>query len=341
MICPHCRTDNRPSARFCKRCGLWLLADCPTCGTTLPDNAIFCDHCGRAIHAQVVESVSPPARFPPTRLQPSLPGLQSASPNLNQFIPPELLSKLEQSRIDDSALSPAGSGGVTGERRVVTMLFCDIKDSTQAAQQLDPEVWTEIVNGAFEQMIRPVYAYEGTVARLMGDGILAFFGAPITHEDDPQRAILAGLDILSGFSRYQEQTVAQYGIHISPRIGINTGLVVVGAVGSDLRMEYTAMGDAINLAARMEQTAQPGTIQISEDTYRLVAPLFEFEDLGALEIKGRSEPVRAWRACWAASYSRAGCAALTARVRRSSAASASLIFWHRSWQTCAPVAAGW
>jgi class 3 adenylate cyclase/tetratricopeptide (TPR) repeat protein len=186
-------------------------------------------------------------------------------------------------------------GEMVGERRVVTMLFCDVKGSTAAAEGLDPEEWTDIINGAFKHMIQPIYRYEGTVARLMGDGILAFFGAPIAHEDDPQRAVLAGLDILSGIQPYREEVRRKYEMDIDVRVGINTGLVVVGAVGSDLRMEYTAQGDAINLAARMEQTARPGTVQVSFDTYKLVKNLFNFEELGGIEVKGRSEPVLAYR----------------------------------------------
>jgi class 3 adenylate cyclase/tetratricopeptide (TPR) repeat protein len=186
-------------------------------------------------------------------------------------------------------------GGMVGERRIVTMLFCDVKGSTAAAERLDPEDWTEIINGAFEHMIKPVYKYEGTVARLMGDGILAFFGAPIAHEDDSQRAVLAGLDIVEGIRGYREDVKHAWEIDLNVRVGINTGMVVVGTVGSDLRMEYTAMGDAINLAARMEQTAQPGTVQIAEDTYKLVAPLFEFEELDGVDVKGKEEPVRAYR----------------------------------------------
>jgi class 3 adenylate cyclase/tetratricopeptide (TPR) repeat protein len=184
------------------------------------------------------------------------------------------------------------------------MLFCDVIGSTAAAEQLDPEEWTEIINGAFENMIRPIYKFEGTVARLMGDGILAFFGAPITHEDDPQRAVLAGLDIVAAIQTYREQIIKRYGLDFNVRVGINTGLVVVGAVGSDLRMEYTALGDAINLAARMEQTAAPGTIQIAHDTYKLIKSLFEFEDLGGIEVKGKSEPVPAYRVLRRKSVSR-------------------------------------
>ena len=187
-------------------------------------------------------------------------------------------------------------GGMVGERRVVTMLFCDLKGSTAAAEQLDPEDWTEIMNGAFAQMIKPVYQYEGTIARLMGDALLAFFGAPIAHEDDPRRAILAGLDIVGAIKPYRELIRERYKVDFDVRVGINTGLVVVGAVGSDLRMEYSALGDAINLAARMEQTAEPGTVRIAHDTYKLVKNLFEFKSLGGIDIKGKSEPVLAYQA---------------------------------------------
>lgn len=211
---------------------------------------------------------------------------QAGDSPLSQYIPRALMTKLEAAR---------SSGEMLGERRVVTMLFCDIRGSTAAAEQLDPEEWSEIVNGAFEHMIKPVYRYEGTVARLMGDGILAFFGAPLSHEDDPQRAVLAGLDIVSGIVPYRERILHAWGIDFDVRVGINTGLVVVGAVGSDLRMEYTALGDAINLAARMEQAAKPGTVQVAYDTYKLVKPLFEFEELGDIEVKGKEEPVSAYR----------------------------------------------
>lgn len=182
-----------------------------------------------------------------------------------------------------------------GERRVVTILFCDVVGSTAMAEQLDPEEWAEIMDDAYDFLIRPIYRYEGTVARLMGDAILAFFGAPTAHEDDPQRAVLAGLDILAGLQPYREQIRNEYGLDFNVRVGINTGGVVVGAIGSDLAGEYTAMGDAVNLAARMEQTAEPGSLQIAEDTYRLVAPLFEVEALGPVDVKGKQQDVQAYR----------------------------------------------
>jgi class 3 adenylate cyclase/tetratricopeptide (TPR) repeat protein len=211
---------------------------------------------------------------------------EAAGFKLDRLIPRELLAKLESAR---------AHGGMAGERRIITILFCDLKGSTAAAEQLDPETWTEIMNGAFEHMIRPIYNYEGIVPRLMGDAILAFFGAPIAHEDDPQRALLAALDIRSGAESYCRQVQEQYGVDINVRVGINTGLVVVGEIGSDLRLEYTAIGDAINLAARMEQTAEPGTIQISEETHKLVAPFFDCQPLGETPIKGKSAPVRTFR----------------------------------------------
>ncbi len=182
-----------------------------------------------------------------------------------------------------------------GERRIVTMLFCDVKGSTALAERLDPEDWAEIMNGAFEYLIPPVFHYEGMVPRMMGDAILAFFGAPIAHEDDPERAVRAGLEMIEGIREYRRKLQRERGLDFDVRVGINTGLVVVGGVGTDLRLEYTAMGDAINLAARMEQTAQPGTVQISDSTYRLVSSIFEVEPIGVVAVKGKSEPVEAYR----------------------------------------------
>jgi class 3 adenylate cyclase len=182
-----------------------------------------------------------------------------------------------------------------GERRVITILFCDVVGSTAMAEKLDPEEWAEIMDEAFHYLTEPVHRYEGRVARLMGDGILAFFGAPLAHEDDPQRAVLAGLDILSGIKPFTKKIQQEYGLDFNVRVGIGTGPVVVGEIGSDVAMEYTAMGDAVNLAARMEQTAQPGSIQVAESTFRLVAPIFDFEILSGIQVKGKSEPVRAYR----------------------------------------------
>ena len=319
IVCTRCKTQNRDAAHFCRECGQFLDAVCPNCAHELPVKARFCDNCGLQLanQASLTGRIAGEISEPSGRLNPlpghfqadqaagdlggqpiagSLPSITEEQPSpaaesaisnsMSRLLPRELAAKLEAAR---------AGGDMAGERRVVTMLFCDIKGSTAAAEQLDPEVWTDIINGAFEQMIRPIYQYEGTVARLMGDAILAFFGAPIAHEDDPVRAVLAGLDIVAGFAAYEEQVYVDFGLRIMPRVGINTGMVVAGVVGSDLRMEYTAMGDAINLAARMEQTAEAGTVQIAEDTYKLVAPLFEVEELGGIVVKGKAEPVEAYR----------------------------------------------
>jgi class 3 adenylate cyclase/tetratricopeptide (TPR) repeat protein len=234
--------------------------NCPACGTANPEGSRFCNACGTRLDAE-------------------------GGTELDRFLPRELLAKLEAAR--------AGRA-MEGERRVVTMLFCDVKGSTAMAETMDPEDWTEIMNGAFERLIAPVYRYEGTLARLMGDAIFAFFGAPIAHEDDPHRAVAAGIDIISGIASYKEAVRTRHGLDLDVRVGIHTGPVMVGQVGSDLRLEYTAMGDAVNLAARMEQTAEPGTVQITVDTHRLVESLFDVESRGAIEVKGKAEPVEAY-----------------------------------------------
>lgn len=184
---------------------------------------------------------------------------------------------------------------LAGERRVVTILFSDVKGSTAMAEGLDPEDWAEIMNSAFDFLTTPIVRYGGTVARLMGDAVLAFFGAPSAHEDDPLRAVLAGLDIVDGIKSFRQQVSAEYDLDFNVRVGVNTGIVVVGEMGTALAGEYTAMGDAVNLAARMEQTALPGTIQITDETYRLVAPWVEVETLGGIKIKGKKDPIATYR----------------------------------------------
>lgn len=199
----------------------------------------------------------------------------------------------------DAPRTPAeprtGSALLKGERRVVTVLFADVVNSTGMAEALDPEDWTEIMNGGFEQMTAPIHRYEGTVGRLMGDGLLAFFGAPSSHEDDPQRAVLAALDMIEAIRGYGRQVRLQHGLDFEVRIGINTGPVVVADVGSLAINEHTAMGDAVNVAARMQSAADPGTIQISAETNRLVSPVFSTKALGAIALKGKTEPVPAFR----------------------------------------------
>ncbi|MGD9740313.1 MAG: adenylate/guanylate cyclase domain-containing protein [Bauldia sp.] len=190
---------------------------------------------------------------------------------------------------------PESRPASVGERRTITALFCDVVGSTTLAEQLDPEDWVEILNGALERLTIPIYRYEGIVNKLVGDAIVAFFGVPNAHEDDPVRAVRAALDMMAALQPYRDEVRQKYKLDFNVRVGINTGPVVVADVGSPLATDHTAMGDAVNVAARMEQTAAPGTIQISEETHRLVAPLFDTEALGAIELKGKSEPVPAFR----------------------------------------------
>jgi class 3 adenylate cyclase/tetratricopeptide (TPR) repeat protein len=249
-------------------CGISLVLSCNNCGQGNVVYAKFCIECGNSLATGVQPRPSP------------------KDDSIKKIIPQEYVQKLEAARRTQT---------MQGERRIVTMLFCDVKGSTAMAEQLDPEEWAEIMNQAFEYLISPIYTYEGTLARLMGDSVLAFFGAPIAHEDDAQRAILAGLDIVKGIQNFKDKIYEKFKLEFDVRVGINTGLVVVGGVGSDLFMEYTAQGDAINIASRMEQTALPGTIQIGEDTYKQVAGLFEFEEVEGVEIKGKTEPLKVYR----------------------------------------------
>jgi class 3 adenylate cyclase len=280
MKCWNCGFENPPNAKFCNNCGQAQERACPNCGTKNQAGAKFCNNCGYNLQtAAGAPPVPVPAKAPPR-------AAESPQALIEKYMPKEIASKLEAAR---------ASRSMEGERRIVTILFCDVKGSTAMAEMMDPEEWADTMNRAFQYLIEPVYRYEGTVARLMGDAILAFFGAPIAHEDDPQRATLAALDILNGIGEYREKVHREKDLDFAVRVGLNTGLVVVGNIGSDLKYEYTAMGDAINLASRMQTAADPNTILISENTHRLIAPLFEFEDRGQLDVKGKTEPVHVYR----------------------------------------------
>lgn len=275
MQCPQCQADNPDQAKFCLECGARLQAVCPQCGAALPPQAKFCFECGAKIGA-------PPAAPAPAPVPAGPPPTEAALA--------EALKRLVPKEFADRLLATRGKAG--SERRMVTILFSDVKGSTAMAEKLDPEDVMEIMNGAFEVLIPPVYKHEGTLARLMGDAILAFFGAPLAHEDDPERAIRAALEIVAGAKEYAARLEKERRIPgFNVRVGVNTGLVVVGEVGSDLRVEYTAMGDAINLAARMEQSAPVGGILISRDTYLQVRGLFEVQALDPVTVKGKAEPV--------------------------------------------------
>ncbi|HSD85598.1 MAG TPA: ABC transporter substrate-binding protein, partial [Anaerolineae bacterium] len=261
MQCPNCSHDNQVDARFCQNCGQPLERACSNCGTSNATDARFCKQCGATLGIAV------------DRLS-----------VLRQSAPQILQDKMR-----------AASANVEGERKPVTILFTDIVGSTALAERLDPEEWKEIVSGAHQRVSEAVYRYEGTIAQLLGDGVLAFFGAPITHEDDPIRAVRAALDIQEAILAYAQE-LHGYVNDFQMRIGINTGVVVLGQVGSDMHMEYLAIGDAVNLAARLQSAARPGHVLISEATERMVKAAFDLEALGEITVKGKTGPIKVYEA---------------------------------------------
>src|SRR5438067_3640261 len=183
-------------------------------------------------------------------------------------------------------------GAQTGasERRPITVLFADIAGSTAIAERLDPEDWTTLIGEAFQRMNRTVERYGGTIARLMGDGVLAFFGAPTAHEDDPERAVRCGLDMVREIDALSAAQKSPDAHSLRVRVGINSGPVVVGVVGTETANEYTAMGDTVNVAARMQGNARPGSVLVTSATHRFVSALVESVDVGMLELKARPKP---------------------------------------------------
>jgi len=195
----------------------------------------------------------------------------------------------------DSGPAVSPHRAATSERRPLTILFADIAGSTTIAEKLDPEDWTVLVQQAFDRLNTIASRYGGTVARLMGEGVLVFFGAPVAHEDDPERAVRCGLDMVREIEGLGGPAHAEHSVPLQVRVGINTGPVVVGMVGSDVAREYTAMGDAVNIAARMQASAPPGGVMITAATHKFIAPLVDVIDAGALELKGKSETVHGYQ----------------------------------------------
>lgn len=277
MKCANCSHENEPDAGFCENCGSAIVPACPNCGNPVKAGAKFCKTCGFKLGAAPAAAQPSPAPKADPRAA-SLDALRQAAPNA-------VAEKIRAQR-----------GRSEGERKLVTALFTDIVGSTALAEQMDPEDWRDVVTGAHRRVSDAVYRYEGTIAQLLGDGVLAFFGAPIAHEDDPERAIRAALAILESMRAYAAELRRTHRIpRFQMRIGLNTGLVVVGNIGSDLHMEYLAVGDTLNLAARMQSAADADTILISQNTHRQVTSLFECEDRGEISVKGKADPVRVFR----------------------------------------------
>ncbi len=273
MICPACRHENPDRAKFCLECGQRFAPCCPQCGTELPAAAKFCLECGHRLIAAPEALVSAPP--PPAETA-------DYQPRVLSYTPKHLADKILTNR---SALE--------GERRQVTVLFADVAGFTRMAEKLDPEEVHRIMDRFFEIITAEVHRFEGTVNQYTGDGVMALFGAPIAHEDGPRRAVHAALGIQRAVKDFTRQLQAERGLTVQLRIGLNSGPVVVGRIGDDLRMDYTAVGDTTNLAARMQQIARPGSVLVSEATHKSVSAYFETLDLGEVEVKGHT-PVRAY-----------------------------------------------
>jgi class 3 adenylate cyclase/tetratricopeptide (TPR) repeat protein len=262
MRCPQCEHDNPPGARFCNACGTGLAGACRACGQVNARGSRFCSACGQAL--------GPPEPVPPsTRFD---------SPGA--FTPPHLAQRIVASR-----------KALEGERKQVTVLFADTKGSMELLADRDPEDARRLLEAVVERMIEAVHRYEGTVNQVLGDGIMALFGAPLAHENHAVRACYAALRMQEDVGRYGDEMQRTLGVPIQIRVGLNSGEVVVGTIGSDLRMEYSAVGQTTHLAARMEQMAKPATVLLTADTLRLAEGYVHARAVGPVPVRGLADPV--------------------------------------------------
>jgi class 3 adenylate cyclase/tetratricopeptide (TPR) repeat protein len=273
MKCTKCQFENPEEAKFCIECGAPMDWRCPKCGAQTPTTGKFCMDCGA--------NLSTPSDLLPKDLS-----FDQKIEKIQKYLPKGLTEKILSQR-----------DKIEGERKHVTVMFCDMQGFTALSERLGPEEAYVIMDDVYEIMIHKVHDYEGTVNEMTGDGIMALFGAPIALEDAPQRAIRSAYAIHREMGKFSEglKQEKQMTFALKMRIGINTGPVVVGTLGNDLRVEFKAVGDTVNLASRMEGMAEPGTTYVTEETYKLTEGLFSFETLGARKIKGKEEQIKAFR----------------------------------------------
>jgi class 3 adenylate cyclase/tetratricopeptide (TPR) repeat protein len=274
MVCQSCGDENPDGALFCGGCGASLAAvvDCPDCGAENPAGKKFCNACGRPLTgagSSAREGEGTPGGPDPA---------PQRDPRANT--PEHLAEKIRDARAD-----------LDGERKQVTVLFADVMGSMDLAERTDPELWRSIMDRFFTILCDGVHRFEGTVDKFTGDGIMALFGAPLAHEDHAQRACWAALTLQRELAAYATEVRRSDGLNFSVRMGINSGEVVVGQIGDDLRLEYTAVGHTVGLAQRMESLAEPGKAYLTEHTARLVSGYLDLDDLGEFDVKGVSEPV--------------------------------------------------
>ena len=274
MKCPKCQIDNPEGANFCVECGGKLERICPNCGIGNALSYKFCNKCGHKL--------SPPSEAPPQDLS-----FDEKLTKIQRYLPKGLTEKIlsQKDRIE-------------GERKQVTVMFCDMEGFTSLVERLGIEDAYGIMDQIYELLIHQVHDYEGTVNEMTGDGIMALFGAPIALEDAPQRAVRSAMAIHREMSRFSDRmTQEREGmLPLKMRVGIHTGPVVVGTLGNDLRVEFKAVGDTVNLASRVEGMAVPGATYVTEETFKLTEGLFRFEALGRKHVKGKEEPVNVYRA---------------------------------------------
>jgi class 3 adenylate cyclase/tetratricopeptide (TPR) repeat protein len=266
MRCPHCGFENPEGLKFCGECGTPLTAPCPKCGFANSPQFKFCGDCGASL-------------IPASRTA-SIPSLASQSQPPSRYTPVYLAEKILTSKT-----------ALEGERKQVTVLFADLKDSTELIRGLDPEAAQQLLDPAIHHMMDAVHRFEGTVNQVLGDGIMALFGAPIAHEDHAVRACYAALAMQAAMRAYTEEVRRAHGLEMRMRVGLNSGDVVVRAIGNDLHMDYSAVGETTHLAARMEQLATPGSIRLTAATLRLVEGLVQVTALGPVPVKGLPDPV--------------------------------------------------
>src|SRR5262245_52219507 len=260
MKCPRCQHENRSGAKFCEDCATPLSRTCPSCGSQLSATAKFCSEC-----AHSVAGATPPAgRF--------------ASPQ--SYTPKHLAEKIL-----------TGKAALEGERKQVTVLFADLKGSMELLADRDPEEARQILDPVLERMMAAIHLYEGTVNKVMGDGIMALFGAPLAHEDHAVRACYAALRLQESVTEYATAVSRSHRAVVKIRVGLNSGEVVVRSIGSDLHMDYSAIGQTTHLAARMEQIAAPETIAIAPATVALTEGFVQVRSLGPTLIKGLATSV--------------------------------------------------
>jgi class 3 adenylate cyclase/tetratricopeptide (TPR) repeat protein len=262
MTCLRCRAENRDAARFCRECGATLAAVCPACGARAEAGSRFCDSCGAPLAASPA-SATGSARFD----RPA------------GYTPKHLAERILTSRT-----------ALEGERKQVTVLFADLKGSMELLADRDPEEARRLLDPVLERMMEAVHHYEGTVNQVLGDGIMALFGAPVAHEDHAVRACYAAVRMQRRVNLYADEVQRAGGTPAQIRVGLNSGEVVVRAIGSDLHMDYTAVGQTTHLAARMEQMARPGSVLITADTLTLAEGYVQAKPLGAVPVKGIETP---------------------------------------------------